>query len=44
MQMEHAAPQRASLVATVPLTDAEDWRRFERGEIRVFHDGEELPL
>ena len=27
MRMEHTAPQRAALVATVPLTDAEDWRR-----------------
>ncbi|HKJ00222.1 MAG TPA: class II glutamine amidotransferase [bacterium] len=44
IRMDHAAQQRASLVATVPLTDSEDWRRFERGELRVFHEGEEMAV
>jgi len=40
IRMEHDAPQPAPLVATVPLTDGEDWRPFARGELRVFQDGE----
>jgi glutamine amidotransferase len=42
VRLIHEAPQTASLVATVPLTQGEDWRRFERGEIRVFAQGREL--
>lgn len=40
MDMAHPGTQQAALVATVPLTDAEDWQRFARGELRVFRDGE----
>lgn len=40
MELRHEAPQRASVVATVPLTEGEGWSRFARGEIRVFRDGE----
>lgn len=44
LHMRHGLPQHAALVATVPLTGHEEWRRFARGEIRVFHAGEELNL
>jgi glutamine amidotransferase len=42
LRMRHDTPQVASLVATVPLTADEAWRRFERGEIRVFASGEQV--
>jgi glutamine amidotransferase len=42
VRLEHATPQVASLVATVPLTDNEAWRPFARGELRVFHDGAQV--
>jgi predicted glutamine amidotransferase len=42
VELQHDGPQRASLVATVPLTQSEDWEPLARGEIRVFHEGERI--
>lgn len=44
IRLSHESHQRASVVATQPLTASEDWRPFARGEIRVFQDGESVTL
>jgi len=42
MSLQHREEQFAAVVATVPLTDGEGWRKFDRGEIRTFSGGEEI--
>ncbi len=39
VDLTYTGTQQASLVATVPLTEGEDWRPFAKGEIRVFSEG-----
>lgn len=42
LRYTHQGDQTATVVATVPLTKDEAWHRFEQGEIRVFHHGEDV--
>lgn len=40
--VNHGPEQQVALVATVPLTENEEWEKFSPGEIRLFHQGSRI--